>query len=60
MLNEEQNVSLVNIAEITGASMIVLNKMNEFVRMQVYFYLRTVYFKVCDHESGVDRCEIRL
>jgi hypothetical protein len=54
MLNEEQNISLVDIAKITGASMIVLDKMKEFVRIQVYFYLWTVYFKVSDHELGVD------
>jgi hypothetical protein len=55
MLNEEQNISLVNLTEITGASMIVLDKMNKFVRIQVDLYLWTVYFKVSDHELGVDR-----
>ncbi len=60
MLNEEKNVSLVYLAEITLITIIVLKKMNEFVRIQIYFSLRTVYFKVCYHEFGIDRRGVRL
>jgi hypothetical protein len=60
MLNEEQNISLVNLAEITSVSMIILNKMKEFIRMQIYFYLRTVNFKISYHELGVDWTGARL